>query len=464
LKKTIAMLAAICVSAVSAFAEGSATIGGMIGFRADVINNTPYLEDNDREGAHRFGRDWEHQGRLNITAHNGAGTVGGTLRMWLNHGGGRGYDEIRNYSPPLSQFHGFIWWQPMPQLRLTIGRDPWGMHGVGDLVGWSFNANNAESWFLGWGDASAGHYGTTNLEGRGRGQRNAGAFSRNTGFYPGFGDTGITALIRPSELPQLSVMLALPWIIEGDNDALHSASRSGHWLEPFMRAHVSVRYGIPGVGTASLSWIGGPGDAGWNPDGTQRPLNDIVGDGWLNRAGSVRRESSTFFASFVVTALQAQGMQFNVGVAYTIPYTQVAWTSAYDVVTHFPIEAGVGFLYTQGNLRVPVRAAATFGGRHAGYTVPWRVGLNINPRYNLGIFNVHLAAGFSIIGPGGAGPQVITYSSDPTFGWHVTPHISREIAGPVRMFVGVHIEDGGYDGAANSGLSWRIPIGIHLEW
>jgi len=445
MKKLFLFLVAGFVFSAGAFAH--VTIGGTLGFRADIINNS-----GSGEGAHGLGRDWEHQGRLGLTVLNGAGTAGGTLRLWANHGG---HDGINYLSPNIAQFHGFVWWQPMRQLRLTVGRDPWAMHGVADLVGWGFNANNSESWFLDWGDAGGAHYGSTSLEGRVSDQRGAGAFSRNAGFYPGFGDTGITALVRPiSDMPELSFVFALPWMFGSDDQA--PASSSGHWVEGLMRAHAGVRYAIPHVGTLALTWIGGPGDAGWLPGGGQIPVGDF------NTTGSVRPHSSKFFLSMNVTALMARGMQFNVGLAYMVPYTHLGVTAEDDVTTHFPVEVGLGFLFNRGAIRVPVRAAATFAGSEGGVNAPWRIGVNINPRYNLGFMFAHLAAGIQFLGSsdvlvGGIEP------GDTSFGWHVTPHVSRELAGPTRIFAGVHIESNGV-GNLSDNLIWRVPVGIHLEW
>ena len=438
----------------SAGVFAQATISGQLGFRADIVNNS-----GAGDGAHGLGRDWEQQGRLGLTVLNGAGTAGGTLRLWANHGGG---DTVNDFSPNIAEFHGFVWWQPIRQLRLTVGRDPWAMHGVADLVGWSFNANNSESWFLDWGDAGAAHYGSTSLEGRASDQRGAGAFSRNTGFYPGFGDTGVTALIRPiTDMPELSFIVALPWMFGSDDQ--DPVSSSGHWVEGLMRAHVGVRYAIPHVGTLAFTWIGGPGDAGWLPGGAQLPVGDF------NTTGSVRPHSSKFFLSMNVTALAARGMLFNVGLAYMVPFTELGHAAGElvpqgpDVTTHFPIEAGLGFQFNRGAVRIPVRMAATFAGSEDGNDAPMRFGININPRYNLGFMFVHLAAGIQFLAES-RGPEVGGIQpGEASLGWHLTPHVSREFAGPTRVFLGVHFESSGV-GDLSDNLIWRVPMGIHLEW
>ena len=448
MKKLSLFLAMGLVIAAGAFAQVS--VGGTIGVRGDIINN-----QGDGDGAYGLGRDWEMQGRLQLNVGNGAGTAGGTLRMWANHGAGANAAEP-DFSPSLEEFHGFVWWQPISQLRLTIGRDPWGMHGAGQVVGWAFNANNSESWFLGWGDAGGSHYGTTNLGRNSGGQRGAGSFSRNTGFYPGFGDTGITAVVRPvPDMPELSFVVAVPWMYW--DDAQFDISHSGHWAEGLIRSHLGVRYTIAGVGTASFTWIGGPGDGGWLPGGYQLERGDF------NTTGSVRPHSSKFFLSFHATALQAMGLQFNVGLAYMVPYTRLGTTSDLDVTTHFPIEAGLGVLFNRGPIRIPLRMAATFAGSEDGNAAPMRFAVNINPRYDLGFMNVHLAAGIQFLAES-RGPTVggIT-PGHAALGWSLTPHVSREFAGPTRVFAGVHLEASGTRRPEDD-LVWRIPFGIHLEW
>jgi len=450
MKKLSLFLAMGLVLVASAFAQAS--IGGTIGVRGDAINN----QGDGEDGAHSLGRDWEMQGRLQLNVGNGAGTAGGTLRLWANHGGGGSAAEP-DFSPSLEEFHGFVWWQPISQLRLTVGRDPWGMHGAGQVVGWNFNANNSESWFLGWGDAGGSHYGTTNLGRNEGGQRGAGSFSRNTGFYPGFGDTGITAVVRPvPDMPELSFIVAVPWLYW--DDAVYPISQSGHWVEGLIRSHLGVRYAIQGIGTAAFTWIGGPGDAGWGPNGEQLSRGDF------NTTGSVRPHSSKFFLSFHLTALQTMGMQLNFGLAYMVPHTQIVdHDSANDITTHFPVEAGVGFLFERGSIRLPVRMAATFAGSEDGNSAPMRFGLNINPRYNLGFMNVHLAAGIQFLAESRGSTVGGITPGHAALGWSLTPHISREFAGPTRVFAGVHFEASGTR-SIDDDLVWRIPFGIHLEW
>jgi len=460
MKKLIAVLAVLAMVTTAAHAQASLT--GMLGARTDIANN-----DGIGEGLHSVGRAYDHQARFGMNVSNGEGTAGGAFRAWMlpsqiGEGG--------------AQFHGWLWWQPQAldgRLRITGGRDPWRRYGLGNIIGWAFNANNSEDWLLGWGAAGGYHYGATQ-----RGTR----LGRNAGFYAGFGCAGISATFRPVEGLPLTLMAALPM------DGPELSPDGGHWAAHFLNAHAGARFGLMGVGDINFTWWGAPGAWGWDVEGGQLggPGGVHVGGG----SGTNQTNSSRFYFSFLtgMPALMALGLQFNVGVVYTLPFTVFSDDPAQDLETAFPLEVGLGVLFTRGPFRLAVRAAATFMGTQDRWVaasaatatepavaahlvtdnIPLQVGLNIHPRLNVGPVQVSVNAGVQFQAAAD-GPGAITYVAShgdgASIGWHATPYVTRMIAGPTRIFAGLHFESSGVRNADGEiDVVWRVPVGIQLEW
>ena len=433
------------------------------GVRTDVINSSGAGD----EGMHSVGRAYDHQARFGMNVGNGEGTAGGAFRAWMlpSHIGEGG-----------EQFHGWVWWQPDffdGRLRITGGRDPWRRYGMGNIIGWAFNANNSEDWMLGWGAAGGYHYGATQ-----RGTR----LGRNAGFYAGFGCAGVSATFRPLDDLPLTLMLALP--MEGPE----VSDAGGNWLAHLLNAHFGARFTLHGVGDINFTWWGAPGAFGWGYGDSQVDDAGTVHVGAAS--GTNQTNSHRFFLSFLtgLPALQAMGLQFNVGFVYTAPFTVFGYTEERDLRTVFPLEFGLGVLYSQGPLRVAARLAATFAGTQDRWVeatsatatapavaahlvtdnIPLQLGFNVHPRFTFGPAQFSLNAGIQIQAAAD-GPDAITYvaahGDNMSFGWHATPYVTRIIAGPTRMFAGLHFESSGVrnvDGDIE--VIWRVPVGIQLEW
>jgi len=408
----------------------------------------------------------------------------------------------------------------MDGLRITAGRDPWRFYGTGAIVGWGFRANNSEDWLLNHGAAGAYHYGASSRQGR---------LHRSTGFYDGFGCTGVSGTFQPAGLP-LTLMFAIPF-----PTTVHSPEYTpvDHWFaDTFLNMHLGVRFGFEDIGTLALTaWLA-PGHFGWmrfgNPNEGFRhgqigdPEDSAHGSrnpqtmGLAGIGSGVNETASTrLFASFHVTALQAAGIQLNIGLSYTLPFTTLGETTGFDERVHFPIAAGVGFLFNQGPIRFVARAALTAGGSvgrtnegweledvvgvipQTRYSIPARFGLNIEPSMAMGGNRLHLNTGFQITAasgqrsmntasthdrygwvsaPGAHSPSGTGTTWGPTtFAWHINPYISRTIAGPFRAFAGFHMESSGEVQPAAPAvhgqplrmqrhLAWRIPVGAQIEF
>lgn len=446
---------------VTTAAHAQVSINGMLGFRADVMDGT--LDFGD--GIHSLGRAHDHDARFGMTVGNGEGTAGAGLRSWVAAHGAEGGGQL----------HAWVWWQPMDGLRITAGRDPWRFYGQAQIVGWGFNANNSEDWLVGFGTAGAYHYGATQ-----RGAR----LGRNAGFYAGFGGTGVSATFRPVEDLPLTLIAALPF---ADVDEF---SATGHLVaDTFLNAHVGVRYVFEGIGQLSFTWWGAPGHWGWASDGTaalRDPGNVNVGA----LSGTNQTNSSRAFLSFFFTGVP--GIQVNLGLAYTLPFeilghradAEAGVAQGFDQRINFPMEIGLGFLYSAGPLRVAARVAATFAGNRdvlitedgevtgvENRAIPIQIGFNVHPRFDIGAVSLHLNAGVQFQAESGRqnaeGDWVDGINAGPAvFGWHANPYVMRMIAAPTRIFAGLHVESSGVTPEGESGpvVTWRIPVGIQFEW
>jgi len=324
MKKFLTVLAVSAMVTTVAFAQMD--IGGMIGVRGDIINNSGTTLNNvphntpetalPGDGADGLGRGWDHEARLSLNISNGEGTAGGGGRTWFN-----GLNA--------ADLHAWVWWQPMDALRVFAGRDPWAIYAVNDLVGWSFMANGAEDWFLGWGSPGAYHY---------QAQGQTGALGRNTGFYDGVSINNMSVRVTPLALDGLEIIYALPFVNLGPN-----------WVDNgLLSSHFGFRYTISGVGRLAFTW----------------------------RGDSNGFDASDFFLSFLVTAIQ--GMQINVGAHFDLTGENS------DPL----LNLGLGLHYTSGSLRVAARLAAALLDESMT-----RIGFGIHPSYDMGAVRLALNAG-----------------------------------------------------------------------
>jgi len=506
MKKFIAVLAVSAIVATAAFAQVS--VGGMFGWRGDVMRNNPGNTWSPVHPDSSLPHDvwhWNqsHEGQIRIAASNGEGTAGAAGRFWMNLDNDARLDA-------------WVWWVPMDGLRIQAGRDPWRVLGFAPIVGWGFRANNSEDWLLGWGAAGGYHYGATSRGGR---------LGRSTGFYDGMYDTGVSMTFQPAGLP-LTLVFGLPFPGGVTNSTPGSPERSpvDHWFaDLLLNTHLGVRLGFEDLGTLALTAWFAPGHFGWNlsdsPGGSGPRLNysPLSRDEGLAAIGGGHNatDSTRLYAAFHLTALQAAGIQLSFGLSYVLPFTEVGATTAGDLRTHYPVAAGLGFQFVAGPMRFVARAALTAGGSvghtnegwlpdgetvdypRTRYSIPARFGLNIEPSMAMGGNRLHLNTGFQITAASGqrsaqtasiydryqwvTAPGTFTHANTgttpgpTTFAWHINPYISRTIAGPFRAFAGLHIESSGEVQPASPAvqgqplrmqrhLVWRIPVGAQFEF
>jgi len=532
MKKIMALLALSAIAAGTAFAHIS--FSGQVLGRADLAANFSGLGGGSAFAPEAEGgvaatpegelrRRFSQHARLIVSAQNMDATFGGSFRMWFPSmrgpdGQRTHWDQDQPYSfGGSSHFHGFVWWSPRPGLRVTIGEDQWGRYGgTAQIVGAAFNNGSGDA-LLNWGAAGEAHYGTSWRRSASGGGGWDDRMGRVTGFYPGFGIMGISAQFTPLSLPELTLIATVPFGLgnsprpghgwmqgEDTGDLTGAAAERRGWLSGMLHSTLSVRYAIDGIGTVAFTVVGGPGY--WGNRDTVGPSNALhsgnVFDARLNGGGNGgnRANSPKFYLSFFAPGL-VENMQFNIGVAYTAPFSipgdsetntaQRGWTH------HFPIELGLGVQYAAGAFSARLRFAQMFlGGIDRGnlgateaargrIDAPPITGAGIHLSYNFGFLRASLNVGTQILwdhfefnataARGGAGLTGNSASDgfDGAIGWYATPYISMPIAN-AHIFAGFHMETNGVrqirpethhrpiDNAPD--IAWRIPVALVVSF
>jgi len=264
--------------------------------------------------------------------------------------------------------HWFVWWQPISQFKLNLGKAGWGEWGTGKdaIVGWGFNAGAQDKGVAindyGIGNSYSGYEATmkaseklskakddaqeafdnyTNnnnaddpitkqlkkaLEDAEKaydeygkdGYNNMGA---GTGFYGG-GPAGMLLQLFPVD--GLTLNISLPFY---DNKKFE---------DTFLKLHAQLVYDIAGIGTVNFAY---------------------AGSAYKNTNAANGEATGKFFLSFNMSAIENVGL--NVGVAYQLPKT--AYGDDKDV-TNYPMEIGLGASYAAGAFGVRARFATKLGG------------------------------------------------------------------------------------------------------
>ena len=506
MKKPVTFLALFALVTGAALAQVS--FSGQVVGRADLAANFTGLGGgaasdgvpNVPEGELR--RRITYGARLFVSGQSPDGSIGGSFRMWFPTMQGPSRTEWQQDQPygqaGSSHFHGFVWWAPLPGLRVTMGEDPWGRYGIAQIVGGAFNNGSGDT-LLGWGAAGEAHYGTSLRRGGLGGGGWDDRMGRVTGFFPGFATMGISAQFAPAAVPGLTLIAAVPFAI-GNTPHMETWMQDDHgWLSGMLRGTLGLRYVIDGAGTLGLTVVGGPGYWGHRESAgpTAATWTGSVFDARMNGGGNGgnRTNSTKFYLSFFAPAL-VDNLQFNLGLAYTLPFAvpddtatntaQAGWTH------HFPVEAGLGVQFADGPLSVRLRVAQMFLGfidRPSGHAdgrseASPITGAGVHVSHLFDSLRVSLNVGTQIVwdhfNVSGAwvperGPTT-NYGSDGSnaaIGWYVTPYITVPIAN-ATLLAGFHLETNGVrhtrpstharpiDNAPD--IAWRIPVALNVSF
>jgi len=463
MKKLLAVLVVFALVTGAVFAEisfgasvqgGISIIGsdGVYGSAIDDNGNAVKTDPNIVNGWQDWGR--MGQGDLSVSGQNEDGTFGGKFNVFSRLG--------------------YAFWQPLSQLKLTIGNGKWGVwggHGKDAIVGWGFTEGAQDF-------VSINNYGVGKW---------SDSIGTGTGFTGGF-STGLMIELFPVD--GFTFVLGIPY---PDGDVTPQKIE-----DSFLKLYAQAAYKVDGIGEFALSYQSNKGyKKGTNFD-YQGYINAsgqaaIAQDEWDVKAGSLigiglttaeieaiigkrpedpelddyydgyNADTGKFFLSFNMSAIENLGLNF--GVAYQIPKT------IEETTKNYPVELGLGVSYGMGEFNVKARFATKFGGgtkTSAGTSADGIVlGFSILPSYDLGILKAFFNAGIAFSGKGkdAAGNE----TGKEQFGWYINPYISKSIGGGTLYF-GFKCGSDGAEGSAKNGTSkdsaveWSIPIGFNYSF
>jgi len=401
MKKFLAVLVVLTLVAGAAFAELG--FGGELGFKVDLAKGDTKEESyvttgagytNARVDANLSGDSWGGKMRL-----LGGGTPS-TGTWWV--GGG-----------PFA----FLWWQPIDQLKIQMGRNMDSDWGAAQITGWGFNAEAQDYVAV---DKDSGQIGSDYWTGR------------NAGFYPGYNGYGLGLSIYPAE--GVAINIGLPF---ADADPI--------LYKNLAKIELNAQIQIGEVGKLNLSFEGD---------------NGLFAD--------YNASAGTVYGSFYVTAIENVGV--DLGVAYPLTYKFGSDAASVAGINPKGPHIGLGVKYDGGDFAVKFRAGmemagTTAVGDKAESTDQSAIGFNILPSFNLEGMKVFLNAGANLnMAKVGDKDQTITR-------WFVNPYVLVP-AGGLRFYAGLKLfgeswsEGGPYKkpGATEGEAvtNWALPIGFQL--
>ncbi|MDR0584959.1 MAG: hypothetical protein LBG57_11530 [Treponema sp.] len=405
MKKFIALSLVLALAVGAVFAE--LKIGGQAGIGVTAVSGTS--EDDSVLGAGIS--DTATGGRIEAVYSNDPGSFGALVRVKPLEGLVTGTDRV------------FAWWQPLPQVKLTLGKDGNGQFALNYLVAATYHHFQAEDY------VAYGGYGMTRF-----------AWS-----YVGFTDLGAALTLTP--LKGLAINVGVPY------------DKSEEAEEVYKHTTGQVTYDIADVGQIGVTFVGG---AGYSWDTTNsRPVTD----------------PSAVYAQFYLTAIKP--LQLNVGLKYSFPgdFDMPAGPAgSLEVKAAYPIAAGFGLNYNISNtIGVKARLAAAFAGsqeRSNGVTVdePLRLGFDLMPYFDLGFLRLFLNTGIGYTAETanpGTGNKI---DDSQVFSWYINPYITKSV-GPSIFYVGFQLySDGSKVDVSNPMIpvdkdpiiGWAIPLGIQV--
>jgi hypothetical protein len=395
MKKLIAIAVVFALIAGTAFAE--TRVSGLIETRFTAIqgHDQDYHSNalNNSQGFNPRTGGTVGSAYVQLSGQNDEGTVGGLWRL-------RNQDIVR---PAASDNNGegpwfhraFVWWRPVPQLRVFLGIDNDGMYSTGDaLTDWQFHQGPEDYLAVhDWG------------------------FWR--GVFPGHWDGfGLSFSVFPVQ--GLNINLTIPtgrttWQ-QATRDAVGNTKFADHVYLAGLKLQAS--YAFPEIGTLFFAYDG-PG-AGAN-------------DGYYWDGGEAQQKTGAFGligASFLVEALRSSGLRFQLGFSTNIV--------GEDKVDYEPITLGLGLHYVNGDFGVKFRAAAKLGKvagvdkdkKDVDYNTTFLTA-NVMPWYKISIMTIYCDIGMSLDANSNEMKLANDNPDSPNgFGWWVTPYFKMPLGGP----------------------------------
>jgi hypothetical protein len=417
MKKLIAIAVVFALAAFAAFAE--TTVSGSLDVRFTAISDNSVNPERDDVGSNPQIFGGIAGAYIQLSGTNEDNTVGGVWRMRMQdldpafkgQDDGSSTDGRRR----AAWHRTFVWWKPIPQLRVFLGMDQDGMFNPDNpLVGWGFHQGPeaflaVHDWNL-WRDVFAGHW-----EGFGL------AFS----IYPTQG---------------LAINLTIPTGIQAwPYTAQDSAVTYKRDLDRvfFASLKLEAEYAIPDIGKVFFAWDGPGANGGersaWPP--TSAPLDSGITGGYYWENNAYEKEYGYFGrlgASFLLEALQSMGLRAHIGFSTELLGSEIAWSA--------PFRLGLGVHYTGEGFGVKFRTAAIFQQVSKAQTIAGVdiaavnstfLTANVMPWVKLDFMTVYLDLGLSI-DTNNVKDRYDTYRDG--FAWWITPYAKVPLGGPSLEF------------------------------
>jgi hypothetical protein len=443
MKKLIAIAVVFALIAGTAFADTSISGSLDIRFWAIEGNDTGRhpSQPGEGDGFNPTTRGEISAAYLQFSGQNESQTVGAVWRLRAHDVMKRAANDEDGRERPL--FHRtFIWWKPIPQLRVFLGMDADGMYSTGDdIFDWAFHQGPeaflaVHDWDL-WRYVFPGHWD---------------GFGLSFNIYPLQGlninltiPTGINQSHTSNPLnPINGDVSAGAWPFAQTQQGTQMTRQWDHVF--FAGLKLQANFAIPDIGKIWFAYDG-PGAAGayrtgWPPSGMQ-PLSPDGANGYYWDGSEDQGKYGNFGrigASFELTAVP--GLKAQLGISTTLLGSEVA--------SYAPFNIGVGAHYVGGDWGVKVRSAITILPRNtaAGGDNPTiasfmgdlsggkdytntHITANIMPWYKLSFMTVYCDIGMTMLT---SDKEKFSDNASNGFGWWVTPYAKVPLGGPSLEF------------------------------
>ena len=401
LKKCIVIMVMFALVAGAAFAQ--LTVGGQLQEGITLLSGSNITDSDVMMGdGYRGGQKPYTNGKINMLF--GDGTAGGRMTYEFNS----------------STLWGWMQWRPNQFFRVKIGTDGDGEGGFPQIVGWGFTgeAMNSVSSVNLWGGLGSGR--ATDYNRRGI---NYGAFDGDTNFNLGL-------YVYPIDM--LTVTLLFRGITNNTNNSGQEIS------EKLSKLELIAAYKIEEIGTVRFAAVGDGGLAESKKDAADAKAGHLF---------------LAFYSNEIV-----QGLAFEAGVRYDLPYMNTDQTDATSVT------AGINMTMLDP-IGLKVRTNINFGATDAKgdptNRTEWAIGLL--PSYKLPKLTIFLHLGYGMDFVKDRVNTTTKELEEVRFDWFVNPFIWMPMGG-MRMWIGAIVAGNGDRLALDQKgeFKWAIPFGFNF--
>jgi len=416
MKKLIMISVIFALVAGAAFAE--ATLGGQL------MIGTTLLSGNSEADDILMGPSQAHEAKMSATFGDSKG--GGKL-VFSTGGSDTPYGGA-NFTTNFKAW-GFLYWRPVTQFRMQVGRNDDGEFGAAQISGWGFtgeakNSVGAFSDYMYWGSSPGTNYHWMLYPWQSGLSRKGGA------FYPGTGDLmNINFSIFPVDLVQINFVLPIGGQLADATDG--NAQEVQTQLADFQ---FNAAITLEDIGKLNLSF---------------------VGKGGLGKDKEKVASVGNLYASFFLNAIDLIDMEL--GLNYGLP-----WKDAADLESDGYLGVGFGLRFDTGEaFSVKFRANARLAGKEKGADMPTQIYANILPCYKINnnlMFFFYAGLSAEML------PEAPSLDAYTRIGWFINPYIWVRASEGLRFWSGVMIHQMEINdkSAEPQPIHWRVPFGFNF--